>query len=202
MNYIKLFENFEVVEPIRFGDPLNNKELTLLERYDIPCPEFILKDDNYYYVHDHRCEKIKDLPLTYIHGVCSKYKITNYKINDDFTVNVYYDVNLANRFLTKIPLRFNMVSRSFDIGMNSLTSLKGSPKEVVEEFACDQNRLSTLEFSPKTVGDNFYCENNKLTSLKGGPDYIGGDLECQNNPLTSLTYEGKIKGEIKYNLEE
>jgi len=199
MNYIKLFENFEVVEPILHGYSLNSRELAFLEMYDIPCPEFILKDDNYYYVHDHRCEKIKDLPLTYIHGVFSKYKITNYKINDDFTVNKYGDVRLSNKSLTKIPLRFNIVTGFFDIGMNSLTSLKGSPKEVVEDFSCDQNKLTTLEFSPKTVGGDFYCDHNKLTSLKGGPEYIGGDLECQNNPLTSLYYEGKIKGEIKYN---
>ena len=73
MKHIKLFENFEIVYPIKDGEPLNNKEVNFLEGYNVICPEFILKDDNYYYVHDHRCENIKDLPLTYIHGICSKY---------------------------------------------------------------------------------------------------------------------------------
>ena len=46
MKHIKLFENFEVAEPIRFGDSLNQKELTILEKYNIPCPELIKKDDS------------------------------------------------------------------------------------------------------------------------------------------------------------
>jgi hypothetical protein len=52
------------------------------------CPEFIQKDDNYYYVFDHRCENIKDVPLTYINGICIKFNIDNYTINDDYSIDV------------------------------------------------------------------------------------------------------------------
>ena len=81
MKHISLFENFEIVEPIIDGELLNNKEINFLEGYNIMCPEFILKDDNYYYVFNHRCENIKDLPATYIHGLCSKFYISDYTIN-------------------------------------------------------------------------------------------------------------------------
>ncbi len=88
MKHIALFENFEVAEPILYGDPLNDKEINFLKEYNVMCPEWIKKDDNYYYVFDHRCENIKDLPETYINAVCSKYAVKNYKINDDLSIDV------------------------------------------------------------------------------------------------------------------
>ena len=48
MKHLKLFENFEVVEPILHGEPLNKVEIKILGRYNVLCPELILKDDNYY----------------------------------------------------------------------------------------------------------------------------------------------------------
>ena len=113
MKHLKLFENFEVVDiPMIYGDPLNSKEIKLLEGHNVFCPKFILKDDNYYYVHDHRCEKIKDLPLTYIHGVCSKLNIVNYKINEDFSIDVSGNV-FRSTLLSKIAIKFNNVTKSF-----------------------------------------------------------------------------------------
>jgi hypothetical protein len=194
MKHLKLFENFEIVEPIKYGEPLNNKEVNFLEGYNVMCPEFILKDDNYYYVHDHRCENIKDLPLTYIHGVCSKFKIRNYTINDDYTIDVDGSVSISNRKLSKIPLKFNKVSKHFNCNNNNLTTLEGSPESVEWSFWCYSNQLTTLEGSPKKVGDSFDCAWNKLTTLKGSPDSLNGDFFCYNNQLTTLeggpTYVG------------
>ena len=175
MKYLKLFENFEVVDPINYGEPLNTKEINFLEGYNIPCPELILKDDNYYYVFNHRCEKIKDLPITYIHGVCSKFKITNYTINDDFTVDVGGDVNLWDQRLSKLPLKFNKVGGY---------------------FYCADNQLTTLDGAPKEVGGNFTCSDNKLTSLKGAPNTVGGYFFCYGNQLTTLEGIGNVKGKI------
>jgi hypothetical protein len=39
MKHIKLFENFEVVYPIKYGDPLNSKEISYLEQYGVHLPE-------------------------------------------------------------------------------------------------------------------------------------------------------------------
>jgi hypothetical protein len=208
MKHLKLFENFEVVEPIKYGESLNQKEINFLKEYNIPCPEWILKDDNYYYVFDHRCEKIKDLPLTYIHGVCSLLEITNYKINDDFTVDVGGDrgVFIDGRYMdspayrlklipsNKLPLKFNKVRGTFNCSYNKLTTLEGAPKQVGGNFFCENNKLTTLEGAPEYVGRDFRCVSNKLTTLEHGPDYVGGDFICYDNPLESTEYKGTIKG--------
>jgi hypothetical protein len=193
MKHLRLFENFEIVDPIKYGEPLNNKEINFLKGYNIMCPEFILKDDNYYYVHDHRCENIKDLPLTYIHGVCSKFKIGKYKINDDHTINVTGDVYIKNVSLTKIPLVFNIVSGVFNCYGNKLTTLEGSPRSV-DHFSCTSNKLTTLEGGPEYVSGNFFCSDNKLTTLKGSPKSVGGNFYCGDNKLTTLEGSPKSVG--------
>jgi len=181
MKHIKLFESFEIVYPIKDGEPLNNKEINFLEGYNIMCPEFILKDDNYYYIHDHRCENIKDVPATYIHGVCSKFNIRNYTINDDYTIDVRGDVYLDEMSLDKIPLKFNIVSGDFLCSFNKLTTLEGSPKSVGEYFYCYYNRLITLKGGPKRVGKDFDCSHNELTTLEGGPEKVGGKVINRDN---------------------
>ena len=197
--YIKLFENFEVVEPIKYGDPLNNKEINFLKGYNIMCPEFIQKDDNYYYVFDHRCENIKDLPLTYINAVCKRLNIFSYNINDDHTIDVDDNIDISFESLSKIPLKFNNVSGDFLSYNNMLSTLEGSPKSVGGDFCCPYNRLVTLKGGPEYVGKYFDCSKNKLTTLEGSPEYVGGDFSCANNPLTSVEYEGDIKGSLIYN---
>jgi hypothetical protein len=197
MKYIKLFENFEIVYPIKYGEPLNNKEINFLKGYNIIFPEWILKDDNYYYVFDHRCENIKDLPLTYIHSVCKKYDIKNYTINDDFTIDVKGNVNLYNKSLSKIPLKFNIVSGNFNCSNNKLTTLEGSPRSV-DHFDCDYNELATLEGGPEYVDGIFWCSRNSLKTLEGGPEFVRGNFYCENNPLTSTEYNGIIKGRLIY----
>ena len=213
MKHLALFESFEITEPIKYGDPLNNKEINFLKGYNIMCPEFIQKDDNYYYVFDHRCENIKDVPLTYINGLCSKYNIVNYTINDDYTIDVNGDVSFYIKGLSKIPLKFNIVSGNFSCAFNNLTTLEGSPKSVGGYFSCYSNQLTTLEGAPKSVGGDFDCSHNKLTTLKGSPKrvgrcfkchtnqlttlegspkHIGLDLDCRDNPLTSIEYKGSF----------
>ena len=169
-----LFENFEIVDPIYFdGQPLNKTELDIIKRSNIMYHEWIKKDDGYYYVFNHRCSNIKDLPLMYIDYCCNEYKITNYTINDDYSIDINGDVNLSWLLHTKIPLKFNKVSGNFNCAWNQLTTLKGSPK---------------------MVGGHFYCQHNQLTTLDGGPEYVGGEFWCFDNKLTSTEYKGFIKG--------
>ena len=65
---------------------------------------------------------------------------------------------------------------------NSLTSLKGAPKEVGGDFYCYYcTSLTSLEGAPQKVGENFVCSNCKsLTSLEGAPQKVGGDFNCFN----------------------
>jgi hypothetical protein len=198
VKHLKLFENFEVVEPIKYGDPLNSKEIKFLEGFNIPCPEFILKDDNYYYVFNHRCEKIKDVFLTYVHAVCSKLNIQNYKINDDFTIDVNGSVDCSvdlKYFFDKIPLNFNKVYGDFRFSNNNLTTLEGSPNWVGGYFNCGYNELTTLEGAPEYVGGDFWCNDNQLTNLEGAPTYVGHSFGCSFNQLTTLEGSPKWVGD-------
>ena len=72
-----------------------------------------------------------------------QFKIINYIINDDFTIDVNGYVYLSNKNLTKLPdyIKFNKVAGS---------------------FACDSNQLTSLEGCPTLVGGNFYCYNNRV----------------------------------------
>ena len=62
--------------------------------------------------------------------ICKKYRITNYTINEDGSIDVDGDVNLSGAKLTKLPLNFRSVSGNFNCSYNQLTSLEGSPQSV------------------------------------------------------------------------
>ena len=100
--------------------------------------------------------------------------ITNYTVNDDLTVDVEGNVDISDMNLAHIPIQFGKVSGYFICGGNIISSLKGCPNYVGNDFNCSHNELITLESGPNYVGGNFYCYDNELTSLKGCPDYIGG----------------------------
>ncbi len=142
-----------------------------------------------------------------IKNICEKYGIKNYTINRDGSIDVDGGVDLRNMQLTKLPLKFNIVTGYFDCQMNKLTSLEGCPKEVGDAFCCHYNELTSLkgcpeiiniglecgnnflknlENSPKIINGYFICNNNKLTSLKGATKSIKSGFLCYNNQLTSL----------------
>jgi hypothetical protein len=106
--------------------------------------------------------------------------------NSDNTYSAEGDVNLSDRKLTKLPIKFKEVGGFFDCRYNQLTSLEGSPEKVGEDFWCGNNQLTSLEGSPKEVGRGFYCSFNRLTSLEGAPQEVGGDFWCDHNQLTTL----------------
>ena len=121
-----------------------------------------------------------------IHSICRKYDIKNYTINEDGSIDVDGNVNLYDKKLIELPLKFGKVSGDFDCSENKLTSLSGSPREVGEYFYCYSNELLSLEGSPSEVGGDFSCYKNKLESLEGSPEKVGGNFGCNVNQLTSL----------------
>ena len=80
-----------------------------------------------------------------------------------------------------IPVNFNKVNGSFDIGHNRLKSLKGSPKHVDESFICSFNLLTSLEHCPSIINGNFLCAENNLPSLNYGPKHVVGTFMVSNN---------------------
>ena len=121
-----------------------------------------------------------------IDEICKKYKITNYTINPDGSIDVEGNVYLVGLNLTELPLTFNRITGSFGCGNNKLTSLKGCPKEVYGSFVCSSNQLTSLKGGPKKVDKHYWCYNNQLTSLEGVPEYVGKGFCCYHNQLTSL----------------
>ena len=133
---------------------------------------------------NHTGEGFKTQRREMIEKWLNKYKIKNYTINDDFTIDVDGNVDLTYKHLSELPeyIQFNIVKGGFDCKVNDFTSLRGCPKEVGGGFFCNFNELITLEGAPKEVERSFDCSYNKLTSLEGAPKEVGGYLDCSNNP--------------------
>ncbi len=125
--------------------------------------------------------------ISQIEEICGKYKIENYTINEDGSIDVDGGVDLSHKILTELPLNFNKVTGDFYCIHNSLTTLKGSPKYVGGGFYCNNNSLTSLEFGPKEVGSDFALRvNPKLTSLKGCPEKVGGYFDCDKCGIIDL----------------
>ena len=131
-----------------------------------------------------------------IESICKEYGIKNYIINTDGYIDVNGNVDLYNKNLTKLPLKFNKVSGIFDCSYNQLTTLEGSPKEVGEDFDCRWNQLPSLKGCPKEIGGDFDCYNNLLTTLEGGPTKLGGNVYCYNNPLPKIILNSRYQKKI------
>lgn len=126
-----------------------------------------------------------------------KYKINNYTINDDLTVDVKGSVDLYGKSLSSIPVQFGTVTNSFDCGDNELTTFKGCPKKVGKIFIGVDNNVTSLENGPEEIGHDYYISNNPLVNLQHGPKKIGGDFLCRQVPLKNLhdinsEFEGKL----------
>ena len=118
--------------------------------------------------------------------ICQKYGIYNWSINKDGLVDVTGNVYLAHKGLTKLPLKFGIVSGYFRCDINKLTTLENAPRSVDDNFYCDYNKLTTLEGAPYSVGGDFRCQSNYLTTLEGAPRSVVGFFDCEWNNLTTL----------------
>jgi hypothetical protein len=130
-----------------------------------------------------------------IDTICEKYKIKNYTINSDNSVDVDGKVYFRNKELESIPLNFNIVNGYFNCGDNHLTSLKGCPVRVGGGFYCYNNQLTSLKYSPQYMeNDDFSCGSNKIESLQYCTELIRNYFSCSYNKLTSLEYHPTVYG--------
>ena len=118
--------------------------------------------------------------------LCKKYNIRNYSINPDLSIDVEGSVDLSDLKLKSLPLRFSRVGGHFSCCFDQLTTLEGSPREVVRTFNCSYNNLTTLEGGPREVGGYFDCTSNRLTTLEGGPREVRGGFDCHDNPVYEI----------------
>jgi len=121
-----------------------------------------------------------------IEAICNEYNIKNYNINDDGSIDVDGDVDLFNKGLKVLPLKFRKVSGDFHCSYNQLISLEGAPQSIGGNFYCNYSKLTSLESAPKRVGGDFECGSNKLTTLEGAPQRVDGNFYCSYNQLTTL----------------
>ena len=131
-----------------------------------------------------------------IEAICEKYNITNYTINEDGSIDVDGNVDLYDKKLKVLPLKFRNVSGNFLCGCNYLTSLEGTPKSVGRNFSCAVNQLTSLVGCPQSVGGDFICNYNRLTTLDGGPKRVGKCFSCRDNKLKSIDYLPKYYKEL------
>ncbi len=126
-----------------------------------------------------------------------RYKIINYTINDDLSVNVNINAYLSFNKLKEFPVQFNKVNGNFWCFCNQLTSLKGSPKEVNGDFWCSNNQLTSLKYSPKRIKGWFSCYHNKLKEIE--LQYIPKGItrfNCDNHLKKTSEYK-IIRAKIK-----
>jgi hypothetical protein len=119
--------------------------------------------------------------------VCEYYKIENYTIDDDLSIDVDGSIGLYNKNLEHLPLKFNYVHGGFQCNRNKLKSLEGCPKTVGGDFYCFTNELKSLEGCPKTVGGDFYCFTNELKDLEHFPE-VNGRIDIEENPVDLLVH--------------
>ena len=123
-----------------------------------------------------------------IEEICQKYRIKDYTINQDETVDVDNDVDLESRQLYKLPLKFGKVSGYFVCANNLLSSLDGSPREIGSTgFSCSNNVIKTLVGGPLIVKQIYNCIGNKLTDVVGFPEhYTDNNVYATGNPVSEI----------------
>jgi len=123
---------------------------------------------------------------TNITQLCEFYKIANFSINDDYTVDVQGSVDLKSQALIEIPFKFNSVTGNFNCSKNKLISLKGVPNTVGGDFCCFSNNLVNLAGSPNKITGDFYAYDNPLKTLIGSPRKLTGNFCIGGTHLTNL----------------
>ncbi len=113
-------------------------------------------------------------------------------------VTVTGDFCCGDETLTSLKGSPKEVGGMFSCFRGNLKNLEGAPKKVGGSFRCGECHLISLEGAPEKVGGEFYCEANNLKTLKGAPKEVGGDFRCSFNDLESL--EGapeKVGGDFR-----
>lgn len=131
----------------------------------------------------------------------NKMNIFKYNIKEDLTVDVEGNVNIGNKKLHSIPIKFGKINGFFICSSNMLTDLQNIPDKILGYFDCSFNNLTNLnEMSNIYIKSSFLCNNNNLTSLQGCPDVINGDFNCSKNNLSNLLFSPQeINGNFNCN---
>jgi len=94
-------------------------------------------------------------------------------------------LDLQGLWLKELPAGLDKLDAvtTLDISSNSLTTLKGLPKNLII-LVCECNRLTTLDYLPPNL-KILSCRYNKITSLGNLPSNLT-ELYCADNEITSV----------------
>ena len=120
-----------------------------------------------------------------IHKFCDKYKIKNYTINKDMTVDVDGDVNLS---YYNTPIDYDNLVFYTPINFN----------EVIGDFICYNSKFISFKGCPKKVEGNFVFSQNHVRSFKYFPMEIKGDIDLFRNPISEIWNLFKDRNYIDY----
>lgn len=122
--------------------------------------------------------------------LCKEYNITKYTINYDYSIDVDGHVDLANKNLTKIPIKFNNVTGFFSCVGNMLVDLENAPRRVERNFMCQHQyhgSFISLKGAPEYVGFRFdFNENENLKDFTDFPTYVGTTIDARSTGLYSF----------------
>lgn len=132
-------------------------------------------------------ESLDDFPTDpkVIRDFCKLYKIRNYSIHDDGTVDVFGDCLLirGDVSFSKLPIKFGYIEGRFTIYSRRLTTLEGCPHTVNEEFYCSGSKIKNLVGAPSSVGSITTFDSPFMTSLEGVPSEIREGFRFDQCPL-------------------
>jgi hypothetical protein len=151
--------------------------------YKTNLKTFVFDDRDY----DNIMYYIKNSQIYKIRSFLHKIGIKKYKINDDYTIDVWENVIIREK-LEHIPIKFDYVDGDFDCSKCGLISLMGCPEDVSGDFNASNNNLPDLLYGPSVVSGNYDVSHNKLMSLKGAPTKIYGNFDCSYNSLRRLQH--------------
>jgi hypothetical protein len=131
-----------------------------------------------------------------------RYKVENYTINEELTVDVNGNIDLNSKNIKSIDVNFNKINGSFYCHHNKLTNLKGCPKEVSGDFFCSHNKLISLEGCPDKVVGLFWCgKNKKLGELQKITDFNTIKIILNKEFLDLILEDKKSNKEVKSKLK-
>jgi len=164
-------------------DQFINLKKQRLIRYNKGGMYFTFLDENYLMVKKLTQDPMK---IQYIHYCMESFKISNYTVNADLSVDVKGDVDISGKSLQKIPIKFRQVTGNFDCSMNKLNNLTNTPNQIGGFFDCCSNQIYTLIGGPKFVAGGYYCMDNNLEDLHGFPNYCQVVFDCERNNIKTL----------------
>ena len=97
----------------------------------------------------------------------SSHNTYGYIIRDDLVVDFIGDLNISDRELTDIPVKFGHIRGSFFAHSNKLKTLHNAPDIVEGILFVPDNLLTDLTGIPKKIGHICEISRNQITSLDG-----------------------------------